>query len=112
MKNLTSDYNPEMAEKIREAAKAEPTSSFSSPELFQAHLDQLKTNLLPCPFCGGNASEYGTEGTDWVDCDDCNASTYVYAAGSGEAEKAWNQRTHNAKVNPPVERPSYSFVED
>lgn len=57
--------------------------------------------LLPCPFCGGEASSQTTQigheyGCAWVQCHDCLASTDDFEAERAplaEAESAWNRRT-------------------
>ena len=54
--------------------------------------------LLPCPFCGGEARYYhrpdttGWSNTDWVSCSgDCGASTCMHETKK-EAISAWNTR--------------------
>ncbi len=51
--------------------------------------------LVSCPFCGSEASEWGTEDTEWIMCSGCYACTDVQDAGSGDARRAWNRRTAN-----------------
>jgi Lar family restriction alleviation protein len=55
-------------------------------------------DLLPCPFCGGEAKFYhrpddsGWSNTDWVSCSgDCGASTCMHETKE-EAIAAWNTR--------------------
>ncbi|MBR1445479.1 MAG: Lar family restriction alleviation protein [Alloprevotella sp.] len=51
------------------------------------------TNLLPCPFCGGEASKrlfYG--GRYSVYCDECDARVGGLADTEAEAIAAWNAR--------------------
>jgi Lar family restriction alleviation protein len=56
-------------------------------------------DLLPCPFCGGEAKFYhrpddsGWSNTDWVSCaGDCGASTCMHETKE-EAIAAWNTRS-------------------
>jgi Lar family restriction alleviation protein len=56
-------------------------------------------DLLPCPFCGGEAKFYhrpddsGWSNTDWVSCaGDCGASTCMHETKQ-EAIAAWNTRS-------------------
>lgn len=59
------------------------------------------TELLPCPFCGGEATKmsYGTEDDLfwWVECRECNA-TIDNRATSAEAIAAWNTRADEPQV--------------
>lgn len=52
------------------------------------------SNLLPCPFCGGNAGradgEFGT--TIVCDNDACAVSAYVSLGQADDAVSAWNTR--------------------
>lgn len=62
----------------------------------------METKLLPCPFCGGEASFRGMGGLYWVGCDSCkgnNSDTTQCCAGCAwvfdtpeKAAKAWNTR--------------------
>lgn len=56
------------------------------------------SDLLPCPFCGGEARYYhrpdttGWSNTEWVSCvGDCGASTCMHETKE-EAIAAWNTR--------------------
>lgn len=54
-------------------------------------------DLLPCPFCGGEA-EYNNSDTgphEWVECDSCGAKGPLSSyneAGHVPARDAWNNR--------------------
>lgn len=51
-----------------------------------------KINLLPCPFCGGEARIIGAVGTVfWVKCTECGAETQSEITKQRAAEK-WNRR--------------------
>jgi len=57
-------------------------------------------NLLPCPFCGGNAewqyadwdenTETGDDGTGFVVCQSCRAE--IFGHDRDDAERIWNRR--------------------
>ena len=52
------------------------------------------TDLKPCPFCGGMASEPESSGECYyVGCNSCGVAT-AYFAHRGSAAKAWNMRTN------------------
>lgn len=61
--------------------------------------DNRTTELLPCPFCGGEAEivdvdptpHYVKEG-HWVICKECKASAHVFE-NRDKAIEAWNTRT-------------------
>ena len=49
--------------------------------------------LLPCPFCGGEARRYyGNFDMYGITCKKCPAKNYGYAS-QGSATRAWNKRT-------------------
>lgn len=54
-------------------------------------------DLIPCPFCGGEAFGHTSEANaifkEFVCCDTCNACTDVFA-NKEDAVKAWNRRHH------------------
>ena len=53
--------------------------------------------LLPCPFCGGEAAlAYGVYDR-WIFCKKCGASTKQYETNE-EAIAAWNTRTNTIPV--------------
>jgi Lar family restriction alleviation protein len=54
--------------------------------------------LLPCPFCGGQASLCDT-GVTWLMCDDCQAEGPV-AEAEREAVEKWNGRSGGAAQAP------------
>ena len=50
------------------------------------------TELLPCPFCGGEAELTGFDAPEfWVWCPNCKASTDAHTCKGGAIE-AWNTR--------------------
>ncbi len=61
----------------------------------------MSDELLPCPFCGGEAevkNNHRFRGVFvWVGCEDCHIGTETYSMDAlGMAAKLWNTRT--AKV--------------
>ena len=60
---------------------------------------ERKSELLPCPFCGGKAfvsvrlPYFGETFTFAVVCENCNASS-KYKTREEDAIKEWNTRTH------------------
>ena len=68
-----------------------------------------KTELLPCPFCGGNADWYVRSSEamglmmgenvkfNTICCDECLVSTPEYGTKE-EAIKAWNTRAESKEV--------------
>lgn len=51
------------------------------------------SELLPCPFCGGEAELTGFDAPEfWVWCPNCKASTDAHTCKGGAIE-AWNTRT-------------------
>lgn len=60
----------------------------------------METNLLPCPFCGGEAKAFYCEesGTFDVQCQVCGAIPYTGYRRSGmspdEVIEAWNRRAY------------------
>ena len=54
-----------------------------------------KTELKPCPFCGGEARRYyGGYDSHGVACKKCTAKIYGYAS-KASATRAWNRRADN-----------------
>lgn len=54
--------------------------------------DNRTTELMPCPFCGGEAYTVNDGGRYWtVECHDCAAHTGLYAT-KDFAIAAWNAR--------------------
>ena len=53
--------------------------------------------LLPCPFCGGEAEIHPAYYGCYVECIDCDASTRVEGFES-DAIEAWNTRTNTIPV--------------
>lgn len=67
----------------------------------------MTEQLKPCPFCGGNAKLFGSNGgtplTGWFAvCDDCGASQKisVLTDSGSETIKAWNRRAQPAQAVP------------
>lgn len=55
--------------------------------------DNRTTELLPCPFCGGEASKRLFYGTRYgVYCDECDARVGGLFLTEAEAVAAWNAR--------------------
>lgn len=57
-------------------------------------LDASAGSLLSCPFCGGEAEEFGFPGEMWVRCKSCR----VMMPDDGPLDShlaAWNLRTEN-----------------
>ena len=55
-------------------------------------MSMSKINLLPCPFCGGEARIIGAVGTVfWVKCTECGAETQSEITKQRAAER-WNRR--------------------
>lgn len=52
--------------------------------------------LLPCPFCGGEAYTWGNTACEWrVECKSCGASSLPHVTPR-EAAAAWNRRHFNS----------------
>jgi len=47
--------------------------------------------LKPCPFCGSRAAQTSIEGTSWVECPNCDATTW------GDAS-SWNTRAESPEL--------------
>lgn len=63
---------------------------------------RMKTELKPCPFCGGKAevvpySVYGKVKSYFVNCLKCGCQIRDYTSKQN-AEKAWNRRANDEKV--------------
>lgn len=50
--------------------------------------------LLPCPFCGGEAHIITAVGESWVLCDKCKATTEAHTSRQF-AIAAWNRRANH-----------------
>lgn len=63
-------------------------------------MDAQSSNLLPCPFCGGEAAFLGETAT--IKCKQCGGAFFVTNPGISryEAAKAWNTR-HESKRDCP-----------
>ena len=59
------------------------------------------SELLKCPFCGGEAKPYNLGKKHLIECDDCKEyghGAYVVAQTEAEAIEAWNTRHKSAFV--------------
>lgn len=60
------------------------------------------TDLLPCPFCGGEAKPYDYWEKWIIECEDCEKyghGAYVVARTEAEAIAAWNNRAERTCKN-------------
>ena len=48
--------------------------------------------LLPCPFCGGEAKYDNSDGYDYIFCDECGARTFGFS--EEQAFDEWNSRSY------------------
>lgn len=63
----------------------------------------LTDQLLPCPFCGGEAEFHDTSST-WVRCEDCGAEIQCQIEKK-DAARLWNRRASaiaKATLSPPT----------
>ena len=57
----------------------------------------MKQELLPCPFCGGEAKNQSTGYGDYrVYCGKCECSTVRWSSSKEKAIAAWNRRTQHS----------------
>lgn len=68
------------------------------------------SELLPCPFCGGEAEQYDdhdtgsfNEGMSCIQCTRCQASSAMHGDRKENLVSSWNTR-----ATPPVEAPSHA----
>ena len=54
-------------------------------------LEPTRTELLPCPFCGGEARIVTAVGESWVLCNKCKATTEAHTSRQFAID-AWNRR--------------------
>ena len=60
------------------------------------------SELLKCPFCGGEAKPYNLGKKHLIECDDCKEyghGAYVVARTEAEAIEAWNTRAERTCEN-------------
>ena len=55
------------------------------------------TDLLPCPFCGGQARLHYAVGDDWVACENCQAQTALQPSRL-EALGLWYRRAPSPEI--------------
>lgn len=59
---------------------------------------EQKTELKPCPFCGGGAEYVELHGDEWVACITCGAMTGLNVRGAASVMAAWDTRTERSDV--------------
>ena len=65
-----------------------------------AGLPAVAGSLLPCPFCGGDAEEFGFPDEMWVRCKRCRAMM-PDDGPLNDHIAAWNDRAGNNQALPP-----------
>jgi Lar family restriction alleviation protein len=69
-----------------------PLSTKKSDRIgFYLEVDMGNSKLLHCPFCGGDAVEYGTYQWHFVRCSECDAESSGCDNEEGAVEQ-WNTR--------------------
>ena len=63
----------------------------------------LARRLLPCPMCGGVATDHEGLGEFWVRCVGCKLSTTMFNSRA-EAESAWSRRAPALDASAEIER--------
>lgn len=74
--------------------------SISTQPVYRESVMSEAERLLPCPFCGGEATMWGACGQapeQWVKCNRCGASGDT-ASGEERAAKKWNTRAQSARI--------------
>lgn len=86
-------------EEVREwdIAQHAEHGTFALPEnlraLIQRGIDAPRADLLPCPFCAGDAEAKSDADGYWVECADCHARTLDEFSAARVAAHCWNMRT-------------------
>ena len=60
------------------------------------------SDLLPCPFCGGEPRMTRANGESWVACYECDASSLMCGTDK-RAITAWNRRPSSPEIGERVE---------
>ena len=60
------------------------------------------SDLLPCPFCGGDPRMTRANGESWVACYECDASSLMCGTDK-RAITAWNRRPSSPEIGERVE---------
>lgn len=63
-------------------------------EMDRNNSERTRDELLPCPFCGGEARIITAAGESWVLCDECKATTEAHTSRQ-IAIAAWNRRAES-----------------
>ena len=69
-------------------------------------------DLLPCPFCGGDAREDYVETSFffWVECCECGVSGNILMSPD-DAREAWNKRISTPPIALPVQPTSAEYAQ-
>ena len=72
----------------------------------------MTKDLLPCPFCGGEAGFHAVAGRTYAECKQCEASSALIKTGNNndlsKVVKAWNTRVTSPVHNNSKTKPYYS----
>ena len=79
-------YDDALAKRMPDSSKTEVLDSFNC-----TNSERTNDELLPCPFCGGEARIITAAGESWVLCDECKATTEAHTSRQ-IAIAAWNRR--------------------
>ena len=88
--------------RVRRAWQAIRAISRRRATAYASTLKKVATDpdLLPCPFCGGEATLWGTQDTEWIACGKCFATTDVFDLGAGKAVESWSRRVGQEEFDP------------
>jgi len=85
MKDLPPEVTDAVNDNIHELIDSEPDAPDS-------------TELLPCPFCGGNAEICDGMHMRWIKCKMCGVSNHAYISDVKRSIKEWNTRENIADL--------------